>query len=174
MFKRPGKNTVAQTSPPQGKRTAGSIDPPGEQTSKRAAGSSAMAVAVAAQSVRSERADEIVSIAAAAIFCGDIAGKADVVISGRVEGTVDVPDNDVTIAETGDTRGGILVAHNVTVRGTVQGDVQARGKVTVFATGRLEGTITAPRLEIEAGAKLKGRIDIAGAPAAPPVDLKKT
>ena len=89
---------------------------PGEKT---AAGT------VAAKTIRAERGEDILFIGAAAILRGDITGKADIAIGGRVEGIVDLPDNDANIAETGETRGGIL-ANNVNIRGTVQGDVQAR------------------------------------------------
>ena len=136
---------------------------PGEKT---AAGT------VAAKTIRLERPEDIVFIGAAAILRGDITGKADIAIGGRVEGIVDLPDNDANIAETGETRGGIL-ANNVNIRGTVKGDVQARRKVTVFATGYVEGLIAAPRLKIEDGTKLNGRIDICGAPAPPPVKPTK-
>ena len=55
--------------------------------------------------------------------------------------------------------GGIL-AKNVNIRGKVQGDIEAKSKVTIFATGIVIGTIMSPRIQIEDGARFKGRIDM--------------
>lgn len=61
-------------------------------------------------------------------------------------------------------RGGHVVApikvQSLTVRGKVQGDVTARGRVTVRKTGSLRGDIDAPSLLVEAGGTLTGFIRI--------------
>ncbi len=109
--------------------------------------------------VQRQRAEDPVSIGGAAIIRGDFTGKGDLAISGRVEGTVNLPDNDASVEETGYMDGGIL-ARNVNIRGKVQGEIEAGSKVTIFATGVVVGTISAPRIQIEDGAKFKGRIDM--------------
>ncbi len=45
-----------------------------------------------------------------------------------------------------------IKAGNLTVKGKVQGDVVARGKVIIAKTGSLKGGIEAPYLQIESGA----------------------
>ncbi len=112
-----------------------------------------------AQPAQRSRAEEIVSIGSAVTIRGDVTGKGDLVISGRLEGTVDLPENDANIEASGFMDGGIL-ANNVNIRGKVQGDIEARRKVTIFATGAVLGTIMAPRIQIEDGARFKGRIDM--------------
>ena len=113
----------------------------------------------ASDSLPRNREAEVVAVGAAVIIRGDITGKGDLVISGRVEGTVDLPGNDANLEKTGFMEGGIL-ANNVNVRGKVQGDIEARRKVTIYATGTVIGTIIAPRIQIEDGARFKGRIDM--------------
>lgn len=111
------------------------------------------------------RGEELVSIGAAVTIRGDITGKGDLVIAGRVEGTVDLPGNDANVEKAGLMQGGI-VANNVNIRGKTDGDIEARRKVTIFATGRVVGTIISPRIEIEDGAMFKGRIDMSSPVAA--------
>ncbi|HVS09736.1 MAG TPA: polymer-forming cytoskeletal protein [Planctomycetota bacterium] len=55
--------------------------------------------------------------------------------------------------------------------GEFQGDVDARQRVELLATGRLAGTVHAPRLCVQDGARLDGRCRTgpqAAVPAAPP------
>ncbi len=47
-------------------------------------------------------------------------------------------------------------AGNLTVRGRVQGNVEARGVVEVSRTGQIQGDVCASRLTVANGAKLKG------------------
>ena len=168
MFEGSRKKTPAHTKAAQQKPGVGIMGRAGGVAAKPAAGSSGGAAKPAAEAVQRSRAEETVSIGAAAIIRGDITGKGDLAIGGRVEGTVDLPDNDANLEATGFMDGGIL-AKNVNIRGKVKGDIQARRKVTIFATGTVIGTITAPRIQIEDGAKFKGRIDMgASKPAAAP------
>ena len=90
---------------------------------------------------------------------GDVTGKGDVFISGTIEGTIGLADNQVTIEGTGLVKGSI-VASQVQVDGTVVGDIEAMEKISISSTGSVQGTIIAPRVEVEDGAKFKGRIDM--------------
>jgi DNA-directed RNA polymerase subunit RPC12/RpoP len=53
---------------------------------------------------------------------------------------------------------------NLTVKGKVQGDVQARGRVTVDTTGQLRGSITAPRLIVHQGGSIQAFCRIGAIP----------
>ena len=90
---------------------------------------------------------------------GDVTGKGDVFISGTVEGTVDLADNQVTIEGTGLVKGSI-VGKQVQVEGKVVGDIEATEKIAIGSTGTIRGTIIAPRVAVEDGAKFNGRIDM--------------
>jgi predicted acyltransferase (DUF342 family) len=62
---------------------------------------------------------------------------------------------DVVVERQGTVAARVL-AQNLVVKGTVQGEVEARGKVEVGRTGRVYGDIRAPRLVVKAGAQIKG------------------
>ena len=171
MFEGSKKKASAQSKTAQQKPALGIMGRAGGAAVKPA-GSSGGAAKPAPEAVQRTRAEEIVTIGAAATIRGDITGKGDLVISGRVDGTVDLPDNDANVEATGFMEGGIL-ARNVNIRGKVQGDIEARRKVTIFATGTVIGTIMAARIQIEDGAKFKGRIDMGTPkPAAAPKPKK--
>ena len=173
MFEGSRKKASAQKKSTQQKTVMGIMGRAGSAPAKPAAGSGGSDAAKrAAEPAKRSRAEEIVTIGAAATMRGDITGKGDLVINGRVEGTVDLPDNDANVEASGDMDGSIL-AKNVNIRGNVQGDMEARSKVTIFATGTVIGTIVAPRIQIEDGAKFKGRIDMGATKPAPAAKPKK-
>ena len=90
---------------------------------------------------------------------GDISGKEDIFVNGSIEGTVDLTDNGATVETSGRVQGSI-VAKQVWIKGEVIGDIEALEKITIHAVGTVRGTITSPRVQIEDGAKFKGRIDM--------------
>jgi cytoskeletal protein CcmA (bactofilin family) len=79
-------------------------------------------------------------------------------INGRVEGTIEVRDQDLTLGPDADVRADI-VASTVTIHGAVIGHVRASVKVDIRATGRIEGDVIAPRIVIADGAVVCGRVD---------------
>ncbi len=66
---------------------------------------------------------------------------------------------DIIVEKSGVVSAAIQVM-NLTIRGQVRGDVNARGCVRVARTGRLRGDIRAPRLVVSAGAELDGFLQI--------------
>ena len=90
---------------------------------------------------------------------GTIQGAENLVIEGRVEGSVDLPDNDLTVGESGQVSAD-LNAKVVNVQGQVDGDITGKEKVVVAQSGRVRGNIVAPRVTLEDGAKFKGSIDM--------------
>ncbi|MCZ0954806.1 MAG: polymer-forming cytoskeletal protein [Rhodospirillaceae bacterium] len=90
---------------------------------------------------------------------GDVTGEGDVFISGTIKGTIDLAENLVTIEGTGRVKGRI-VGKRVQVGGKVVGDIEAMEKIAISSSGSVQGTIVAPRIAVEDGAKFKGRIDM--------------
>ena len=90
---------------------------------------------------------------------GDLVGKEDVTVKGRLEGSVMLKDNDIVVDRSGQLEGSVVARH-VLVRGMVNGDIQGLERVTIAATGHVEGTIAAPRVVLEDGGKFKGMIDM--------------
>jgi cytoskeletal protein CcmA (bactofilin family) len=92
---------------------------------------------------------------------GHISGHEDVVIAGRVEGTIDVRDAAVTIAA-GAHIAAPISAKTAIVMGEVAGDVTATEKVEVRERGSVEGTIAAPRFVLFDGGRVCGKVEMKG------------
>lgn len=92
------------------------------------------------------------------IFKGTLISSEELMIDGRVEGTIEVQDQDLTVGPNADIRAEI-VASRVTIHGTVVGNIRADAKVDVAATGHVEGNLIAPRVAIADGAVVCGRVD---------------
>lgn len=92
---------------------------------------------------------------------GDVLATGDLVIDGKVEGTIELGGHSLTIGE-GAAVTANLVAKTVTISGEVKGNVTGNAAVELRATGIVEGDITAPRFAMEDGAILHGRVDAAG------------
>ncbi len=100
------------------------------------------------------------------LFRGDLIGLEDMAIDGRVEGTIELRDNNLTIGPDAHIQADI-VAKVVTVHGTVVGTITATEAVHIRETGSVEGNITSPRLAMADGAVVKGQVNTGGNRAAP-------
>ena len=89
---------------------------------------------------------------------GDVVSSEDLVIDGKVEGTIELGDHNLTIA-TGAAVVADLVAKNITISGELKGDVVGSGTVELKSTARVEGDINAPKFVMEDGAALRGKVD---------------
>ena len=96
---------------------------------------------------------------------GDLTGNEDLVVEGKVEGRIDLPNNQLTIGAEGQVKAD-LHAKTVVVVGHVTGNVSAAERVEVQATGVVDGDVKAPRLIVQEGAVLNGAVDM-GANAKP-------
>ena len=90
---------------------------------------------------------------------GDVTGNEDVRIEGRVEGTVNLSDNVLTIGKEGQINATVN-ARVIFVEGKVEGDLTGDEKVVVQASGNVRGNIVSPRVTLEDGCKFKGSIDM--------------
>jgi cytoskeletal protein CcmA (bactofilin family) len=90
---------------------------------------------------------------------GDLSGEEDLVIEGRVEGKVDLKQNNVTIGKNGRVKADIF-GRVVTIEGEVDGNVFAREQAILRQAGAIRGNITAPRVVLEDGSRFKGSIDM--------------
>ncbi len=97
---------------------------------------------------------------------GEITGSESLYIDGKIEGSINLPGNRVTIGRNGQVVANI-VAREVVVLGKVRGNVSATDRVDIRAEGALNGDVAAARISIEDGAFFKGGIDIRKADAKP-------
>jgi len=97
---------------------------------------------------------------------GEINGSESLFIDGKVEGSVNLPGNRVTIGRNGQVAANIT-AREIVVLGKLRGNVSATDRVDIRAEGALTGDVAAARISIEDGAFFKGGIDIRKADAKP-------
>jgi cytoskeletal protein CcmA (bactofilin family) len=90
---------------------------------------------------------------------GKIRGDEDLLIEGKVEGTVELKNNSVTIGNSGAVNGDV-VAHTIYVEGAMDGNLIASECVVVRKSARVQGSITVPRVSLEDGARFIGSIDM--------------
>jgi cytoskeletal protein CcmA (bactofilin family) len=95
---------------------------------------------------------------------GDVTGDEDLIIEGRVEGTIRLEKHRVTIGASGDVQADIA-ARSILLAGTVRGNLTAGERVEIAAGGSLTGDVRAPRLQMGEGAFINGRIETGQAAA---------
>jgi len=93
------------------------------------------------------------------VIKGDITGEESLVVEGRVDGTIHLKNNDLTVGQSGRVNANVT-ASVVRIDGEVTGDIVGIEKVVVTKTGRVHGNIVGPRVTLEDGAKFKGSIDM--------------
>ncbi len=103
------------------------------------------------------RGEEVANIGKSISIKGDLTGNEDLVIEGKVEGKVELPNNQLTIGANGQVKAEIN-AKGVIVIGRVAGNVRGTERVEIQATGVVEGDVAAPRLLIAEGAVVNGSI----------------
>ena len=89
---------------------------------------------------------------------GDVVSTEDLVIDGKVEGTIELGNHSLTIGQ-GASVVADLVAKMVTISGQVKGNVMGNAKVELKSTATVEGDVTAPSFVMEDGATLVGKVD---------------
>ena len=90
---------------------------------------------------------------------GNVTSAGDLVIDGRVEGSIEIGNHNLTIGESAAVVAD-LIARDVTIAGSVKGNVLGSGKVELKKNSTVEGDITAPRFAMEEGAVLVGKVDM--------------
>ena len=90
---------------------------------------------------------------------GDVTGNEDVRIEGRVEGTINLSDNVLTVGKEGQINA-TVTARAIFVEGQVEGDLKSVEQIVVRSSGNVRGNIVAPRVTLEDGCKFKGSIDM--------------
>ena len=90
---------------------------------------------------------------------GDISGSESLFVDGKIEGSINLPGNRVTVGRNGQVSASVT-AREVVILGKVRGNVTAADRVDIRAEGALNGDVSAARISIEDGAFFKGGIDI--------------
>jgi cytoskeletal protein CcmA (bactofilin family) len=91
-------------------------------------------------------------------FEGRIVSTEDLNIDGEVSGTIEVGGHNLTIGPGAAVKADLL-AKIVIISGAVVGDVSAKERVELRATGSVTGDIRTPRFTMADGATVTGRVE---------------
>ena len=114
--------------------------------------------ATAPRPVTTTTADQA-TIGKSLVIKGEVTGSESLYIDGRVEGSINLAGNRVTIGRNGVVAANIN-AREIVVLGKVRGNLTASDRVDIRSDGSLTGDVIAARISIEDGAFFKGGIDI--------------
>jgi cytoskeletal protein CcmA (bactofilin family) len=120
-------------------------------------------------------ADKVAMIGRGISISGDVTADSNLRVEGVIEGRSVQSSHDVEIAESGRVVAGIT-AKVIKIAGEVTGDIAGSEKVMIARSGRVQGNVVAPRVQLEDGALFRGSIDMNPAPTADakPVATKPT
>lgn len=90
---------------------------------------------------------------------GELIGKEDLAIEGRVEGNIRLSDNELLVGQKARIDA-TLEAKIVRVEGEVRGDIMASERVELAPGSKVSGDIVSPRIAIADGARFKGSVDM--------------
>lgn len=107
----------------------------------------------------SSRENAVATIGKSILFKGELTGSEDLEVNGTVEGDVKLPDNTLTIGQTGLVKASIS-AKSILIVGKVKGDVTATERIELEASGIVEGDLRAPRLLVQEGAVMNGTVEM--------------
>jgi cytoskeletal protein CcmA (bactofilin family) len=129
-----------------------------EQDTERPA-ARAETAAAAQRPTRHASSSERATIGRSISIRGDVTGDEDLLIQGRVDGSVDLSDHAVTVGPDGEVKASI-VGRVVVVEGAVEGNLRADEQVVLRSSAHVQGDIEAPRVILEDGARFRGGVDM--------------
>jgi cytoskeletal protein CcmA (bactofilin family) len=102
---------------------------------------------------------EQATIGKSLVIKGEVSGSEALYVDGRVEGTINLAGNRLTVGRNGQVHANVN-AKEVVILGKVKGNVTATDRVDIRNEGSLTGDVVCQRISIEDGAYFKGGIDI--------------
>src|SRR5438046_3325496 len=105
---------------------------------------------------------EQATIGRALVIKGEVTGSEALYIDGKIEGTINLADNRVTVGRNGVVAANIS-AREVVIMGKVTGNIQCVDRLDIRSEGSLTGDIVTQRISIEDGAFLKGSVQVRAA-----------
>lgn len=103
-------------------------------------------------------------VGSSVVIKGELRAQEDVVIAGRVEGSINVTGH-LVVVEAGAHVVGDITATGIVVAGAVHGSLLAEERIQAQVGADLQGDISAPRIAVADGAVVNGRIETATAAA---------
>jgi len=117
--------------------------------------------AMAYQNPSQERAggSEMATIGRSITINGEVTGDEDLLIQGKVEGSIELKQQSITVGQEGRVTASIT-GRVIVVEGQVEGDLKAEEQIILKASAKVQGDITSPRVVLEDGAVFSGGVDM--------------
>jgi cytoskeletal protein CcmA (bactofilin family) len=90
---------------------------------------------------------------------GDVSGNDDMSVFGKIEGTITLKNNSVTIEKSAQINADIF-AKIVNVNGNIKGNIEADGKILITDSGNVTGNMSAPKIILKDGSYFKGNVSM--------------
>jgi len=101
------------------------------------------------------------------VIKGDISSKEDLVIAGRVEGSISLDGRVLTLAA-GCHVAGEIEAGTVVVSGRVEGTIDAEDRLEIKSTAVINGQLNTARLIVADGSQISAKVEMPGREAQKP------
>ena len=105
---------------------------------------------------------EQATIGRSLVIKGEVSGAESLYIDGRIEGSINIPENRVTVGRNGIVAANIS-AREVVIMGKVTGNIQCSDRLDIRGEGSLTGDVATQRISVEDGAVLKGSVQVRAA-----------
>ena len=102
---------------------------------------------------------EQATIGRSLVIKGEVTGAEPLYIDGRIEGSITLADNRVTIGRNGSVTANIS-AREVVIMGNVKGNIQCSDRLDIRSEGSLTGDVVTQRISVEDGAMIKGSVEV--------------
>ncbi len=89
---------------------------------------------------------------------GHIRANEDLIVHGHVEGSIHLDDGLLMVTREGQVDADVT-ARVINVEGRIEGNLRATEQIIVRRSGRVRGSISAPRIALDFGCRFSGAID---------------
>ena len=96
------------------------------------------------------------------VIKGEVTGSESLYIDGRVEGSINLSGNRVTVGRNGVVTADVN-AREVVIMGKVQGNIICSDRLDIRSEGSVTGDVVVQRISVEDGAILKGSVQVQAA-----------
>jgi cytoskeletal protein CcmA (bactofilin family) len=103
--------------------------------------------------------EEKTTISSSTIIEGNIKAQEHLIINGTIKGNVEINNFNLFLGPGGKLNGEVH-AQNVRIRGHMQGDIKATGKVEITKEAHFSGNIVSQGISVEQGAYFDAFVDL--------------
>ncbi len=99
------------------------------------------------------------SISSTTIIVGDIKAEEHLIINGSVKGNIEIKNHNFFLGPSGKLEGKIQ-AQDVKIRGNMNGEIKASGRVEITKEAKFSGKIESKSISVESGAYLDADVNL--------------